>query len=106
MTPKFCERVMAAAEARLDKIAMVAPTETGVEKITFGEMLTQIRSLAFRLSHEQIAPGDRVALLGENHPHWAMAYFAALFRGAIAVPLDPAATSLASAVKSTWMLAP
>ena len=92
MTPTFCERVVAAAEARLDKIAMIAPTETGVEKITFGEMLAQIRSLAFRLSRERIAAGDRVALLGENHPHWAIAYFAALFRGAIAVPLDPAAT--------------
>lgn len=97
MTPTFCERVIVAAQARLDKTAMVAPTETGVATITFGAMLAQIRSLAFRLSQEQIAPGDRVALLGENHPHWALAYFGALFRGAIAVPLDPAATVAALA---------
>lgn len=92
MTPTFCERVIAAAEARPQKTAMIAPTETGVVKITFAEMLAQIRSLAYRLTQEQIAAGDRVALLGENHPHWALAYFGALLRGAVAVPLDPAAT--------------
>lgn len=90
--PTFCERVIAAAEARPDKIAMVVPTETGVEQITFGAMLAQMRSLAFRLTQEQIARGDRVALLGENHPHWALAYFGTLLCGAVAVPLDPAAT--------------
>lgn len=92
MTQSFCERVIAAAEARPDKIAMVVPTETGVEQITFGEMLAQMHRLAYRLTQEHIAPGDRVALLGENHPHWALAYFGALLCGAVAVPLDPAAT--------------
>lgn len=91
-TPTFCERVIAAATTRPNKIAMVAPTETGTEAITFNEMLSQIRSLAYRLSLEKIEFGDRIALLGENHPHWALAYFGILFRGAIAVPLDPAAT--------------
>ena len=32
-------------------------------------MLAQIRSIAYRLSQEQIAFGDRVALIGENHPN-------------------------------------
>jgi long-chain acyl-CoA synthetase len=88
----FCERVIAAAQARPEKIAMVAPSPAGVETITFGAMLQQIRALAYRLTQEQIGFGDHVALIGENHPHWALAYLGTLLRGAIAVPLDPAAT--------------
>ncbi|MBS1791743.1 MAG: AMP-binding protein [Acidobacteria bacterium] len=92
MTQTFCERVVASAGAHQDKVAMVAPGVEGREQITFGEMLAQIRSLAYRLTQEGIGLGDRVALLGENHPHWALAYFGILYRGAVAVPLDPAAT--------------
>lgn len=92
MTQTFCERVIASAIAHQHKVAMVAPGIGGSEQITFGEMLAQIRCLAYRITQEGIAFGDRVALLGENHPHWALAYFGILYRGAVAVPLDPAAT--------------
>lgn len=69
----------------------------GAETITFGSMLSQIRSIAFRLSQEQIAFGDRVAIIGENHPHWAIAYLGIIYRGAVVTPLDPAATTIALA---------
>ncbi len=36
-----------------------------------------------RLEKEGIAFGDRVALIGENHPRWAIAYFGILYRGAV-----------------------
>ena len=63
----------------------------GVEgtEYTYGEMLSQVRSIAFRLEKEGIEFGDRVALVGENHPRWAIAYFGILFRGAVCVPIDP-----------------
>ncbi len=48
MNNTFCERVIAAAQARPDKIAMIAPSKDGAETITFGVMLEQIRSLAYR----------------------------------------------------------
>lgn len=92
MTQTFCERLVASANAHQHKVAMVAPGIGKPEQITFGEMLAQIRSLAYRLIQEGIGSGDRVALLGENHPHWALAYFGIIYRGAVAVPLDPAAT--------------
>lgn len=76
MTQTFCERVIASAIAHQHKVAMVAPGIGGSEQITFGEMLAQIRCLAYRITQEGIAFGDRVALLGENHPHWALAYSA------------------------------
>src|SRR5205085_11832301 len=47
----------------------------------------------YRLSQEQIEFGDRVAILGENHPNWAIAYLGILHRGAVVTPLDPAATT-------------
>lgn len=59
------------------------------EIYTFGEMLRQIRAVAYRLREENVAFGDRVALVGENHPCWATAYLGALYRGAVVVPIDP-----------------
>ena len=69
----------------------------GIETVTFGSMLSQIRSIGHRLSQEQIAFGDRVAIVGENHPHWAIAYLGIIYRGAVVTPLDPAATTVALA---------
>lgn len=92
MADTFCERLIAAASARPDKVAMMVIGPQGVETTTLGSMLAQIRSVSFRLSQEQIDRGDRVALLDENHPHWMTAYFGILHRGAVAVPLDTTAS--------------
>ncbi|HEY0762842.1 MAG TPA: AMP-binding protein [Pyrinomonadaceae bacterium] len=91
----FCQRVVAAAGTRSDKVAMMVIGPDGAESITFGSMLAQIRSVAYRLSQEKIAFGDRVALIGENHPNWAIAYLGIIYRGAVVTPMDPAATTQA-----------
>ncbi len=90
----FCQQVVAAASIRPDKVAMMVIGPEG-KTITFGSMLAQIRSLAYRLTQEKIAFGDRVALIGENHPNWAIVYLGIIFRGAVVTPLDPAATTQA-----------
>ena len=56
---------------------------------TFSEFLRAIRSIAYRLKSEGVEFGDRVAVIGDNHPSWAIAYLGTLYRGAVAVPLDP-----------------
>src|SRR6266540_2994054 len=89
----FCQRVIEAADTRLGEVAMTLIGSDGTETTTFGEMLSQVRSVAYRLIQEQVAFGDRVALIGENHPHWAIAYLSILYRGAVAVPLDQAANT-------------
>ena len=66
-----------------------------VKTITFGSLLAQVRGIAYRLTQEKITFGDRVALIGENHPNWAIAYLGILYRGAVVTPLDPAATKQA-----------
>ena len=93
----FCQRFIAAAAIRPDKVAMMLIRPEGKETITFGAMLAQVRSIAYRLSQERIDFGDRVALIGENHPNWAIAYLAILYRGAVVTPIDPAATTQAVA---------
>ena len=93
----FCQRVVEAASIRPDKVAMMVINGKEPETITFGSMLAQMRSIAYRLTQEDIAFGDRVAIIGENHPNWAIAYLGILYRGAVVTPLDPAATTQALA---------
>ncbi len=94
-TETFCQRLVKAANIRPDKVAMMVLGPEGKETITFGSMLAQIRSIAYRLTQEKIEFGDRVALIGENHPNWAIAYLGILYRGAVVTPMDPAATTQA-----------
>ena len=87
----FCQRVVATAEARAGRVAMTLLGPQGNSEVTFGEMLRQVRSVAWRLAQAGLVLGDRVALIGENHPRWAVAYLGAFYQGLVVVPLDPAA---------------
>ena len=99
----FCQHLIATANAHHDNVAMALIEPHGKETTTFGSMLAQVRSIAYRLSNEGVAFGDRVALIGENHPNWAIAYLGIIYRGAVVTPLDPSATTqaLATFLKSS-----
>lgn len=88
MADSYIKRLVETFEARSDSVAMRI---VGVEDevYTYGESLNAVRSIAHRLETEKIDKGDRVALIGENHPCWALAYLGTLYRGAVCVPLDP-----------------
>lgn len=88
MTKTFCQRLIESCEKHSQKVGMRVVGDDS-EAVTFGEMLDQIRSLAYRLEQENVGFGDRVAVIGENHPCWATAYLATLYLGAVCVPLDP-----------------
>src|SRR5215213_10449750 len=84
----FCQRLIDSCEKHAARTAMrIVGDET--EVYDYAELLRQIRAVAYRLKEENIAFGDRVALIGENHPCWAIAYLATLYRGAVCVPIDP-----------------
>ncbi len=88
MADTYIERLIDTFEAKSEKVAMrIVGDESAV--YTFGESLNAIRSIAYRLTEENVREGDRVALIGENHPCWALAYLGTLYRGAVCVPLDP-----------------
>ncbi|HEV7701772.1 MAG TPA: AMP-binding protein [Pyrinomonadaceae bacterium] len=88
MTKSFCELLVESFESRPDLVAMrVVGRDDNV--YTFAEMLHAIRTVAYRLGQEGVGFGDRVALIGENHPSWAIAYLGTLYHGSVCVPLDP-----------------
>ncbi|MGE3467838.1 MAG: AMP-binding protein, partial [Pyrinomonadaceae bacterium] len=88
MHRSFCQRLVESFESREERVAMrIVGSDDAT--YTFGESLRQIRSIAYRLEQEGIGFGDRVALIGENHPKWAIAYLGTIYRGAVIVPMDP-----------------
>ncbi len=56
------------------------------QSLSYGAAAEEVRALARGLAALGIGPGDRVALVSENRPEWAIADFAIMSAGAIAVP--------------------
>jgi len=88
MPKNFCERFIESCESHRDKVAMQIVGEPD-SKVTFGEMLRKSRAIAYQLIQHGVEKGDRVAVIGENHPCWAISYLGCLYAGAICVPVDP-----------------
>jgi long-chain acyl-CoA synthetase len=88
MSDSYLKRLIDSFEARSEKTAMRIVGDDS-QNYSFGETLRYIRAIAYRLEQEGVGFGDRVAVIGENHPCWAIAYLGVLYRGAVCVPLDP-----------------
>ena len=58
------------------------------DRVTYTELGRYSDRAGRRLQQEGVGQGDRVLLLSENRPEWAMAYFGILKAGATAAPLD------------------
>src|SRR5512143_2456594 len=61
----------------------------GEQPMTYAEAGHKTGSVMALLEQLGIQPGDRVAILSTNMPHWAISYYAITFMGAVAVPLLP-----------------
>jgi fatty-acyl-CoA synthase len=57
-------------------------------EVTFGELHREAMAVAKGLIALGIRPGDHVATLMPNHPHWLPAYFGILYAGATIVALN------------------
>jgi long-chain acyl-CoA synthetase len=78
-----------AAERYGSSAALIARTASGTRtSITYRELRDRAHRAGILLAQRGIKPGDRVLLISENSPDWVLAYFAILFAGAVAVPLD------------------
>jgi len=88
MNDSFCQRLINSCEKHAARTAMRIVGDEA-EVYDYAELLRQIRAVAYRLGEEKIEFGERVALIGENHPCWAVSYLATLYHGAVCVPMDP-----------------
>ncbi len=57
--------------------------------VSTAELARQVRQIARALVDSGVRPGDRVALMAENGPHWPAVDFATLCIGAALVPIYP-----------------
>jgi long-chain acyl-CoA synthetase len=79
----------ASVHAHRHRIALRMVTGDGEERFTFGEVHRFAGRIGSFLLRSGVEGGDRVVLLSENRPEWAMSYFGILRAGATAVPVDP-----------------
>lgn len=59
---------------------------------SYKEAQSIIRELADFMAANGVKHGDRVGVSGKNSPEWAMVYLAALYAGAVIVPVDASLT--------------
>ncbi|MGH7751884.1 MAG: AMP-binding protein, partial [Gemmatimonadales bacterium] len=64
-------------------------TPTGWMDIPYPQVEARVRAIAAGLQVLGVKPGDRVALLSENRPEWALTDYACLCAGAADVPIYP-----------------
>ena len=55
---------------------------------SYAEVYQRARRVSAALAGLKVRPGDRVALMRENHPEWISDYFGITALGAVAVPID------------------
>jgi len=58
------------------------------EKLTYQDILADMKGIASYLLKTGIKKGDRIALIAENRPEWCESYLAIALCGGIAVPMD------------------
>lgn len=62
-------------------------------RISYAELHQMSQIIGQLLASYQVAKGERVAILSENSPHWAVAFFGITSSGRVAVPILPDFTS-------------
>lgn len=58
------------------------------QAISYRDLYQDVEHLATALTHRGMQSEDRIAILGENRPQWAMTYLAVACSGATCLPID------------------
>lgn len=93
----FFQSVATHVATRPDQTALAAIGPQGIESYSWSRLDREIRGLSRYLQDAGILPGDRVAILMENHPRWGVAFAAVQSAGAVVVPLDTVGSPAAAA---------
>ncbi|HEX5632510.1 MAG TPA: long-chain fatty acid--CoA ligase [Gemmatimonadales bacterium] len=70
-------------------VAMRSRVDGAWTPISYAQLHERVRSLSLGLAELGVRAGDRVAVLSENRPEWAITDYAALLLGATDVPIYP-----------------
>jgi long-chain acyl-CoA synthetase len=89
MPETLCQMFQESIEKFAEYPAMLRKLDGSFRAITYREMGEQVRALVKVFLTLGIGKGDRVALLSENRPEWAIADFAMLHIGAVNVGIFP-----------------
>lgn len=76
------------AERHADRLALSLIGQDDMD-MTYRELKRKVDAMATYLIDGGIAKGDRVAIFGESHPMWGVAFFGVVSAGAVAVPILP-----------------
>ena len=88
----LCEVFYGMADRDLPRVMLYRVHDTWAS-VSSAELYQKVRGVSQTLEAWGIRHGDRVAILSENRPEWAIADFASLLLGAITVPIYPTLTS-------------
>jgi len=86
----FYDLFLECAERWPDNIALEIQRRDRVESYTYSQTRRMAESISRWLTEAGFRPGDRMAILADNHPRWIAAYLGIIATGAAAVPLDTA----------------
>jgi long-chain acyl-CoA synthetase len=89
MFRNLCTVFAQVAQRQPDHTALVRILKGQTYPLTYGEYLQRVIHLSAGLEATGVSSGDRVLLLSENRPEWAIADYALLSLGAIVVPVYP-----------------
>ena len=65
------------------------PAGAGWTPLSFQQLLERVRATSLALANLGVKRGDRIAILSENRPEWAIVDYATLALGAADVPVYP-----------------
>ncbi len=88
----FASEILPLLESKSDQFA--ARTALAIKQgrkwvdLSYGELSRRARKFAAYLIQFGLAAGDRLAILAESRPEWAVGFFGGIRAGAIVVPLD------------------
>jgi len=73
-----------------DNFALEIQRGDTVESYTYSQLRQMAESIGNWLAHNGFRPGDRAAILADNHPRWVASFLGIIVTGGTAVPLDTA----------------
>jgi long-chain acyl-CoA synthetase len=87
MPPQTLNDIFLAIIERKQEQLMLARERSSWIPIGTHEFYRNVAGMARAMAHWGVVKGDRVAILSENRPEWAIADFASLLLGAMVVPI-------------------